>query len=102
MDDHKSLFARGTDAVKDAGKHLADQYKSAMDKVTGAEMTRNMEEVQSEMEVVYSAIVMRLITLEETVEVLQRKTTQLSRIFWVTLIVACAGIVAIVAARWRV
>jgi len=46
MDDHKSLFARGTDAVKDAGKHLADQYKSAMDKVTGAEMTRNMESTE--------------------------------------------------------
>jgi len=68
-----SPYLRVHRCCKGRRKHLADQYKSAMDKVTGAEMTRNMEEVQSEMEVVYSAIVMRLITLEETVEVLQRK-----------------------------
>jgi hypothetical protein len=105
MDDPKSVFERGTETLMDAGKHLVDGYKTAMGKVTGAESARNMEAMQSEMEVVYSAIVMRIIALEEatgtlenTVETLQVQTSELGRKLRTTRIAAFAlGILAIAA-----
>jgi hypothetical protein len=105
MDDPKSAFERGTETLKDAGKHLVDGYKSAIGKVTGAESARNMETMQSEMEVVYSAIVMRIIaledgtgTLEKTVETLQAQTNELGSKLRATRIAAFTfGILALVA-----
>lgn len=112
MDDPKSVFERGTETLKDAVKlaspvarYLVDGYKSAMGKVTGAESARNMETMQSEMEVVYSAVVMRIIaleeatgTLEKTVETLQVQTNELGSKLRATRIAAFAlGILAVVA-----
>ncbi len=100
--DIKTSVDHGTEAVKNTGRQLLEGYKGAMDKVTGAEIARNMEEVQSEMEAVYSAMVIRILALEEardSAELRIRQAQKRARFaVGIAITAAIAAIIAIVVA----
>lgn len=96
--DIKTAIDRGTEVVKNTGRQLLDGYKGAMDKVTGAEIARNMEEVQSEMEAVYSAMVIRVLALEEARDLAELRIRQADRRARVAIGIAITAAIAAVIA----
>jgi len=84
----RSVVERSAETLKKAGSGLLKGYQSTVDKVTGAEIARNMEAVQQEMETVYAAVVTRIVALENELEAERTRSQRLAVLSTVALLLA--------------
>ncbi len=77
--DFENTARRALAKTKDAGKAMAKGYRDSYDKVTGANVAREVDAFQQEMETVYSAVASRIVANEAELQNLNDRLQKVER-----------------------